>query len=117
MIYNYLISIKNSTSLSDKKFVSLSKKKIVFDLYHHKKNTNRNVKEEYDSDNKIDDNFNLLTFITEISYEIKNIEWPSFERLFRQFVVVIISLVFSGFFIYSVDGIFGYLSRTLFENN
>jgi preprotein translocase SecE subunit len=58
-----------------------------------------------------------LTFINEITNEMKMIEWPSLDRLFKQFVIVVISLVFSAVFIYSVDGVFASLSKFLFEGN
>jgi|Transcript_43418 preprotein translocase SecE subunit len=60
---------------------------------------------------------NTLTFIQEITSEMKMIEWPSIDRLFKQFVIVVISLVFSAIFIYSVDGVFASLSKLLFEGN
>ena len=43
------------------------------------------------------------------------VEWPSVEKLFKQFVIVVISLVVSAFLIFSVDGIFASLSQFLFE--
>lgn len=58
-----------------------------------------------------------LTFINDITNEMKMIEWPSLDRLFKQFVIVVISLVFSAVFIYSVDGVFASLSKFLFEGN
>ena len=48
---------------------------------------------------------------------MKMIEWPSLDRLFKQFVIVVISLVFSAVFIYAIDGIFASLSKFLFEGN
>lgn len=58
-----------------------------------------------------------LKFINDITNEMKMIEWPSLDRLFKQFVIVVISLVFSAVFIYSVDGVFASLSKFLFEGN
>merc|ERR1711865_440947 len=58
-----------------------------------------------------------VSFIKEITTEMKMIEWPSVDRLFKQFVIVVISLVFSAIFIYSVDGVFASLSKLLFEGN
>ena len=62
-----------------------------------------------------DSNNNFYSFWKEITEEIKMIEWPSIDRLFKQFVIVIISLVFSAFVIYSVDGVFAWGSKFLFE--
>lgn len=63
------------------------------------------------------DQDNNLNFVNEITTEMKMIEWPSLDRLFKQFVIVVISLVFSAIFIYSVDGVFASLSKFLFEGN
>ena len=59
----------------------------------------------------------IFFFFKETLTEMNMIEWPSLDRLFKQFVIVVISLVFSAVFIYSVDGIFASLSRFLFEGN
>jgi len=56
-----------------------------------------------------------VSFLKEIIDETKMVEWPSVEKLFKQFVIVVISLVVSAFLIFSVDGIFASLSQFLFE--
>ena len=58
-----------------------------------------------------------VSFLKEIIDETKMVEWPSVEKLFKQFVIVVISLVVSAFLIFSVDGIFASLSQFLFEGN
>jgi len=73
--------------------------------------------QEKTSYKKDENDENTLTFLQEIIFEMKMIEWPSIDRLFKQFVIVVISLVFSAIFIYSVDGVFTSLSKILFEGN
>lgn len=69
-----------------------------------------------DDQNKNDKkNFMPLIFFKEIIEETKMVEWPSTERLFKQFVIVVISLVISALLVFSVDGIFASLSQFLFE--
>ena len=53
--------------------------------------------------------------LDEIGNEIDTIDWPNFDRLFKQFVLVIISVVISAFIIYSVDGVFAWSSRIFFN--
>ena len=90
------------------------RKKIKFVL-----NCNLEKKSEtsYDEDKPVENKENSLSFFKEITTEMKMIEWPSVDRLFKQFVIVVISLVFSAVFIYAIDGIFASLSKFLFEGN
>jgi len=74
--------------------------------------TQKNIQHEEEKDVET-----TVSFIKEITTEMQMIEWPSVDRLFKQFVIVVISLVFSAIFIYSVDGIFASLSKLLFEGN
>jgi preprotein translocase SecE subunit len=60
-------------------------------------------------------NKNFLNFFWEVKNEIKMIEWPTFDKLFKQFVIVVMSLVLSALLIYSIDGFFAFLSQILFE--
>ena len=93
-------------------------------LYQSKKiklvlNCNPEQKNEvsYNENKQVENKDNALSFIKEISTEMKMIEWPSLDRLFKQFVIVVISLVFSAVFIYAIDGIFASLSKFFFEGN
>jgi preprotein translocase SecE subunit len=72
---------------------------------------NQNIEKEGENDQSI------FSFFKETLTEMNMIEWPSLDRLFKQFVIVVISLVFSAVFIYSVDGIFASMSKFLFEGN
>ena len=83
-------------------------------IFCKNKISDENVQSE-EEEKKIEEK--KLTFINEITNEMKMIEWPSIDRLFKQFVIVVISLVFSAVFIYSVDGVFASLSKFLFEGN
>jgi preprotein translocase SecE subunit len=60
-------------------------------------------------------NKNFLNFFLEVKNEINMIEWPTFDKLFKQFVIVVMSLVLSALLIYSIDGFFAFLSQILFE--
>jgi len=66
---------------------------------------------------KEEDDQSIFSFFKETLTEMNMIEWPSLDRLFKQFVIVVISLVFSAVFIYSVDGVFASMSKFLFEGN
>lgn len=57
----------------------------------------------------------VLSFLQEVKDEISMIEWPTIDRLSKQFVIVVISLVFSSLLIFSVDGFFATVSKYLFE--
>jgi len=72
---------------------------------------------ENKEDKSVENKEDSLSFFKEITTEMKMIEWPSLDRLFKQFVIVVISLVFSAVFIYAIDGIFASLSKFLFEGN
>lgn len=114
-------------------FVKISKiqkdacpKSLPFKNYILRKNDNtlklrckpENVdKNDLEKEKNEDNDENILNFFKEITNEMKMIEWPSLDRLFKQFVIVVISLVFTFVFIYSVDGIFASLSKYLFEGN
>mmetsp|Transcript_3064 Transcript_3064/g.7176 ORF Transcript_3064/g.7176 Transcript_3064/m.7176 type:complete len:128 (-) Transcript_3064:102-485(-) len=75
-----------------------------------------NGKEDNTKTEKEEENVNsIFSFIKEVAEETRMVEWPSLERLFKQFVIVVISLVISAFIIYSVDGFFASLSQFLFE--
>ncbi len=79
-------------------------------------NTNQEQNVEFiNNDFKLDSETNWFSFWKEISDEVKMVEWPSIDRLFKQFVIVLISLVVSAFIIYSVDGLFAWGSKILFE--
>ena len=101
-------------------------KSLPFNNYILKKNKNilklrckpENIdKNELEKEKNGDNDENILNFFKEITVEMRMIEWPSLDRLFKQFVIVVISLVFTFVFIYSVDGIFASLSKYLFEGN
>mmetsp|Transcript_46062 Transcript_46062/g.115553 ORF Transcript_46062/g.115553 Transcript_46062/m.115553 type:complete len:122 (+) Transcript_46062:1607-1972(+) len=59
----------------------------------------------------------ILDFFQEVNDEIKMIEWPTLDRVLKQFVIVVISLVFSALFIFSIDGLFAAGNKILFEGN
>jgi preprotein translocase SecE subunit len=112
----------NSISVNNRNFI-INKLKIRKTIVNQKTNGNEEkfvLNKELESETEslnVDSNSNnnIYSFWKEISEEIKMIEWPSVDRLFKQFVIVVISLVFSAFVIYSVDGLFAWGSGILFE--
>jgi|NorSeaMetagenome_1021524.scaffolds.fasta_scaffold34873_2 preprotein translocase SecE subunit len=94
--------------------------KFVLNCNSEKKDGNTNDEDksvENKEDKSVENKEDSLSFFKEITTEMKMIEWPSLDRLFKQFVIVVISLVFSAVFIYAIDGIFASLSKFLFEGN
>jgi preprotein translocase SecE subunit len=103
----------------DKIFTNTFSKKVKLHGFK-KKNSFNFSKNENSEENKEyvkERNENMFSFLKEIATEMKMIEWPSLDRLFKQFVIVVLSLVFSAIFIYSVDGVFSSLSKFFFEGN
>nr|UXY87853.1 preprotein translocase secE subunit [Cryptomonas curvata] len=122
-IYFKKINIKNNynwISMHNKNFVTKTKT-IRKTPINQKLNDNEEIYpinkelETENLNNESSSNDNLYSFWKEITEEIKMIEWPSVDRLFKQFVIVVISLVLSAFVIYSVDGLFAWGSKILFE--
>ena len=83
-----------------------------FKKYSKKSNEGFKMDDQNKNDKKI---FMPFIFFKEIIEETQMVEWPSKERLFKQFVIVVISLVISALLVFSVDGIFASLSQFLFE--
>ncbi|ABW98165.1 secE (nucleomorph) [Hemiselmis andersenii] len=99
--------ISNVKEINNPNFVLFSTKtKKIFKIKMQKE-------EENFSENKP----NILDFFQEVKDEIKMIEWPTFDRVLKQFVIVLISLVFSALFIFSIDGLFAAGNKILFEGN
>ena len=90
-------SVKFPGKMNSKKFVPLKMQKEKEDLSEK--------------------NITILDFFQEVNDEIKMIEWPSVDRVFKQFVIVVISLVFSALFVFSIDGLFAAANKILFEGN
>lgn len=85
-------------------------------LLKEKINANEKQEPDFENNNKnLKSKKNLFSFWEEILEEAKMVEWPTIDRLFKQFVIVVISLVISAFIIYSVDGLFAWGSKLLFE--
>lgn len=93
---------------------TLSKNKSTINSFC-KENSSEETTENLE--NKEESKKDIFFFFKETVSELNMIEWPSLDRLFKQFVIVVISLVFSAIFIYSVDGIFASMSKFLFEGN
>jgi preprotein translocase SecE subunit len=102
------------SSAFSSKNITLPNYKKNFKLLCKSDKVEETIEIEYKNDEPTE---NTVSFLKEISTEMKMIEWPSLDRLFKQFVIVVISLVFSAVFIYSVDGVFASLSKYLFEGN
>nr|UXY88355.1 preprotein translocase secE subunit [Cryptomonas curvata] len=118
-IFSKKIEIKKNKSFICNYNLHIKTKKILKEKADDNQE-NFKVNKEHDvevinNDFKLDSETNWFSFWKEISEEIKMVEWPSVDRLFKQFVIVLISLVVSAFIIYSVDGLFAWGSKILFE--
>jgi preprotein translocase SecE subunit len=102
------------TIINTPKNISFLKNKDLncFKQYSKKVNVTLKMDDQNKNDKK---NFMPFMFLKEIIEETQMVEWPSTERLFKQFVIVVISLVVSALLVFSVDGIFASLSQFLFE--
>jgi preprotein translocase SecE subunit len=119
-IFSKTIEIKETKSFICNYNSQIKAKKIIFkektkDNQEHFKITQENDIEANGVDFNVQSKNTWFSFLKEISEEIKMVEWPSVDRLFKQFVIVLISLVVSAFIIYSVDGLFAWASKVLFE--
>jgi len=52
-------------------------------------------------------------FLSEIKSEIKKITWPSMQEVYATTIMVIIAVIFFGFYLWSMDLVFGWLVRSL----
>jgi preprotein translocase SecE subunit len=119
-IFSKTIEIKKNKAFICNYSSHIKTKKQVFKEKADDTQENFKVNQKHDAevinnDFKSDSETNWFSFWKEISEEIKMVEWPSVDRLFKQFVIVLISLVVSAFIIYSVDGLFAWGSKILFE--
>ncbi len=119
-IFSKTIEVKKNKSFICNYNSNIKTKKKIFKEKADDNLENFKVNQEHDvevinNDFKLDSETNWFSFWKEISEEIKMVEWPSVDRLFKQFVIVLISLVVSAFIIYSVDGLFAWGSKILFE--
>jgi preprotein translocase subunit SecE len=48
-------------------------------------------------------------FLREVRSEIKKVTWPSRNEVYNTTVVVIIAMVFFGFYLYFMDAVFSYV--------
>mmetsp|Transcript_21578 Transcript_21578/g.54454 ORF Transcript_21578/g.54454 Transcript_21578/m.54454 type:complete len:122 (+) Transcript_21578:763-1128(+) len=101
------VLLLKSTNSPNLVFFSKKNKQARFSPIKMQKN------EEESSGNKS----TILDFFQEVKDEIKMIEWPALDRVLKQFVIVVISLVFSALFIFSIDGLFAAGNKILFEGN
>ena len=54
----------------------------------------------------------IAKFFKEIKSEMKKVTWPTRDQLIRQTLVVVVSIIIIGAFIFLLDLLFGYLSTT-----
>ena len=55
------------------------------------------------------------TFLTEVRNEMKRVTWPSRKEVYATTVVVILTSVFFGLYLFGVDMALNYVVRTIFE--
>jgi len=96
--------------ISEKKF-----RKFYFNLYDSNESSFEKKEEPNGKKENESSDIFFLDFMKEIKDEIKMVEWPTLNKLFRQFVIVVLSLVFSALMVFSVDGFFASASKFLFE--
>jgi preprotein translocase subunit SecE len=48
-------------------------------------------------------------FLREVRSEIKKVTWPSRNEVYNTTVVVLIAMVFFGFYLYFMDAVFSYV--------
>lgn len=64
-----------------------------------------------------EEEFRAIVFLREAIEELKTVDWPPLPRVFKIMLIIIISIIFSSFAIYTVDGFFSYMASQLFEIN
>ncbi len=52
-------------------------------------------------------------FLSEIKSEIKKVTWPSMQEVYATTIMVIIAVIFFGFYLWSMDVVFGWLVQSL----
>ena len=52
-------------------------------------------------------------FLSEIKSEIKKVTWPSMQEVYATTILVIIAVIFFGFYLWSMDIVFGWLVQNL----
>lgn len=62
-----------------------------------------------------EDEFKTVEFLKSVFDEFLTVEWPAPGRVVKITVIVILSIIFSAFAIYIVDGFFLSLSQYLFD--
>lgn len=64
-----------------------------------------------------EEEFRLVAFLQSTVEELKNIEWPAPDRVFKITVIILVSIVVASAGIYVVDGFFYSIAQILFETN
>jgi preprotein translocase subunit SecE len=57
---------------------------------------------------------NFRTFLTEVRNELKRVTWPSRKEVYATTIVVIITSVFFGVYLFALDTVFGKALQWLF---
>jgi len=52
-------------------------------------------------------------FLNGIKSEIKKVTWPSMQEVYSTTILVIIAVIFFGFYLWSMDLVFGWLVQNL----
>lgn len=64
-----------------------------------------------------EEEFQAIAFLKSVAEELKNIEWPPADRVFKITVIILVSIVVASAGIYVVDGFFYSIAQILFETN
>jgi preprotein translocase subunit SecE len=58
---------------------------------------------------------NLRTFLTEVRNELKRVTWPSKKEVYATTVVVILTSIFFGVYLFAIDVAFGQVVQWIFQ--
>ncbi len=58
---------------------------------------------------------NFRTFLTEVRNELKRVTWPSRKEVYATTVVVILTSIFFGVYLFAVDVAFGKVVQWIFS--
>ncbi len=58
---------------------------------------------------------NARTFLTEVRNELKRVTWPSRKEVYATTVVVILTSIFFGVYLFALDGIFNVAIQWVFK--
>jgi preprotein translocase subunit SecE len=58
---------------------------------------------------------NFRTFLTEVRNELKRVTWPSRKEVYATTIVVILTSIFFGLYLFALDGVFNIGIQWIFK--